>query len=86
MLNTVTAGLALDQARGLPRRQRHPCARPSDLVPARRQRHRRGNLATIYQYPVNMPIMRGFEQQVAGAVRAGETVNYTVPPIYRGPS
>ena len=28
--------------------------------------------------------MRGFEQQVAGAVRAGETVSYTVTPIYRG--
>ena len=42
------------------------------------------NLATIYQNPVNTPIMRGFEQQVANAVRAGETVNYTVQPIYRG--
>ena len=42
------------------------------------------NLATIYQNPVNTPIMRGFEQQVANAVRAGETVNYTVTPIYRG--
>ena len=42
------------------------------------------NLATIYQNPVNTPIMRGFEQQVAGAVRAGETVQYTVQPIYRG--
>jgi hypothetical protein len=42
------------------------------------------NLATIYQNPVNTPIMRGFEQQVAGAVRAGETVKYTVTPIYRG--
>ena len=29
------------------------------------------NLATIYQNPVNTPIMRGFEQQVANAVRAG---------------
>jgi hypothetical protein len=28
--------------------------------------------------------MRGFEQQVANAVRAGETVRYTVTPIYRG--
>jgi hypothetical protein len=42
------------------------------------------NLATIYQNPVNTPIMRGFEQQVANAVRAGETVKYTVTPIYRG--
>jgi hypothetical protein len=42
------------------------------------------NLATIYQNPVNTPIMRGFEQQVANAVRAGETVRYTVTPIYRG--
>ena len=42
------------------------------------------NLATIYQNPVNTPIMRGFESQVANAVRAGETVRYTVTPIYRG--
>ena len=28
--------------------------------------------------------MRGFEQQVANAVRAGQTVRYEVIPIYRG--
>ena len=28
--------------------------------------------------------MRGFEQQVANAVRAGQTVKYEVVPIYRG--
>ncbi len=28
--------------------------------------------------------MSGFESRVAAAVRAGETVRYTVTPIYRG--
>jgi hypothetical protein len=42
------------------------------------------NLTTLYQNPVNTPVMRGFEQQVANAVRAGETVRYEVVPIYRG--
>ena len=42
------------------------------------------NLATLYQNPVNSPVMRGFEQQVANAVRGGQTVRYEVVPIYRG--
>jgi hypothetical protein len=42
------------------------------------------NLATLYQNPVNTPVMRGFEQQVANAVRGGQTVRYEVVPIYRG--
>jgi hypothetical protein len=42
------------------------------------------NLTTLYQNPVNTPVMRGFEQQVANAVRAGQTVRYEVVPIYRG--
>jgi hypothetical protein len=42
------------------------------------------NLTTLYQNPVNSPVMRGFEQQVANAVRGGQTVRYEVVPIYRG--
>ena len=42
------------------------------------------NLTTLYQNPVNTPVMRGFEQQVANAVRSGQTVRYEVVPIYRG--
>jgi hypothetical protein len=42
------------------------------------------NLVTLYQNPVNTPIMSGFERAVANAVRAGETVRYEVVPIYRG--
>jgi hypothetical protein len=42
------------------------------------------NLTTLYQNPVNTPVMRGFEQQVANAVRGGQTVRYEVTPIYRG--
>jgi hypothetical protein len=42
------------------------------------------NLVTLYQNPVNSPIMRGFENQVRAAVEAGEKVRYTVTPVYRG--
>jgi hypothetical protein len=42
------------------------------------------NLVTLYQNPVNSPIMRGFENQVRAAVEAGERIRYTVTPIYRG--
>ena len=42
------------------------------------------NLTTLYQNPVNTPVMRGFEQQVANAVRSGQVVRYEVVPIYRG--
>ena len=42
------------------------------------------NLTTLYQNPVNTPVMRGFEQQVANAVRGGQTVRYEAIPIYRG--
>jgi hypothetical protein len=42
------------------------------------------NLVTLYQNPVNSPIMRDFEREVYDAVRAGQTVRYTVQPIYRG--
>jgi hypothetical protein len=42
------------------------------------------NLVTLYQNPVNSPIMRDFEQEVYNAVDAGQTVKYSVQPIYRG--
>jgi hypothetical protein len=42
------------------------------------------NLVTLVQDPVNTPIMRGFESQVYDAVAKGETVNYTVTPVYDG--
>jgi DNA/RNA non-specific endonuclease/Bacterial TSP3 repeat len=42
------------------------------------------NLVTLYQNPVNSPIMRDFEQQIYNAVESGQTVKYTVEPIYRG--
>ena len=38
----------------------------------------------IYQNPVNTPIMSGFERQIAQAAEAGQTVQYTVTPIYEG--
>jgi hypothetical protein len=42
------------------------------------------NLVTIIHNPVNTPIMRGFEKQIANAVKTGETVWYSVTPIYQG--
>jgi DNA/RNA non-specific endonuclease/Bacterial TSP3 repeat len=42
------------------------------------------NLTTLYQTPVNSPVMRDFEQSVANAVRGGQSVRYEVVPIYRG--
>lgn len=42
------------------------------------------NLVTLYQNPANSPVMRGFEQQVANAVRGGQVVRYEAVPIYRG--
>jgi hypothetical protein len=42
------------------------------------------NLVTLYHIPVNTPIMRGYENRVRKAVEAGEAVEYSVIPIYRG--
>lgn len=42
------------------------------------------NLVTLHQNPVNTPVMSSFERQVRKAVEAGETVNYSVTPIYKG--
>jgi hypothetical protein len=42
------------------------------------------NLVTLYQNPVNSPIMRDLEQEIYNAVESGQTVRYTVEPIYRG--
>ena len=40
------------------------------------------NLVTIYQNPVNHPVMSSVEATVRKAVENGETVNYKVTPIY----
>ena len=77
-------GLALDQARRLSRRQRQPGPRAPDLAPARRQRHRRPQPRDDLPEPRQHADHARLEQQVANAVRAGETVQYTVQPIYRG--
>ena len=42
------------------------------------------NLVTLQQNPATSPIMRGFENQVRAAVEGGQTVNYSVTPIYNG--
>jgi hypothetical protein len=42
------------------------------------------NLVTLYHIPVNTPIMRGYERLVRIAVEAGEAVEYSIIPIYRG--
>jgi len=42
------------------------------------------NLVTLQQNPANTPVMRGFENQTAAAVRSGQTVNYSSVPIYQG--
>jgi hypothetical protein len=42
------------------------------------------NLVTLTQNPANNPVMLEFENSVRAAVENGETVNYTVTPIYVG--
>ena len=42
------------------------------------------NLVTLYQDPVNTPVMRGFENAVRAAVESGQTVRYQVIPVYQG--
>jgi len=44
------------------------------------------NLVAMYQTRANTPVMRDYETAVAEAVRAGETVRYTVRPRYPGPA
>ncbi|HEV8562247.1 MAG TPA: SpvB/TcaC N-terminal domain-containing protein [Actinophytocola sp.] len=41
------------------------------------------NVVTLFEQ-ANSPVMRGFEAQVAAAVRGGQTVTYSVTPIYEG--
>lgn len=43
-----------------------------------------GNLVTIYQNPVNHPIMSSIEANVRKAVEGGQVVKYKVTPIYEG--
>ena len=41
------------------------------------------NLVALWQYPVNDPIMSGYETMVANAIRkGGETMRYDVTPVY----
>jgi DNA/RNA non-specific endonuclease len=40
------------------------------------------NLVALYQTRANSPVMRNYETAVAEAVQAGETVRYTVRPVY----
>lgn len=42
------------------------------------------NLVTLFQNPVNSPVMRDLENSVRKAVENGEIVKYTVTPIYNG--
>ena len=42
------------------------------------------NLVTIYQNPVNHPVMSSVEANVRRAVEGGQIVNYKVTPIYEG--
>ncbi|MGM2820302.1 DNA/RNA non-specific endonuclease [Bacillus cereus group sp. Bce001] len=42
------------------------------------------NLVTLYQTPVNSPVMRDFESSVRAAVEKGEVVRYQSIPIYEG--
>jgi RHS repeat-associated protein len=42
------------------------------------------NLVTLFQNPANTPVMRDFENQVAAAVRGGQTVDYWAIPVYQG--
>ena len=43
-----------------------------------------GNLTTLFQNPVNHPVMSSVEGSVRKAVEAGEVVQYSVKPIYEG--
>lgn len=42
------------------------------------------NLVTLFQNPVNSPVMRDFESSVRAAVENGEVVRYKSIPIYEG--
>lgn len=42
------------------------------------------NLMTIFQNPVNHPVMSSIEANVRKAVEGGQFVNYKVTPIYNG--
>lgn len=42
------------------------------------------NLTTLFQNPVNHPVMSSVEGSVRKAVEAGEVVQYSVKPIYEG--
>ena len=77
-------GLALDQARRLPRRQRQPRARAPDLAPAGRQRQGRAQPRDDLSEPRQHADHARLRAAGGQRRRAGETVKYTVTPIYRG--
>jgi hypothetical protein len=42
------------------------------------------NLVTLFQNPVNSPVMRDYETMIRKAVENGQVVDYSVIPIYEG--
>jgi hypothetical protein len=42
------------------------------------------NIVTLFQTPVNTPVMSGYEALVRKAVESGEIVTYSVTPVYSG--
>lgn len=42
------------------------------------------NLVTLYQTPVNTPVMRDYESSVRAAVESGQVVRYQAIPVYEG--
>jgi hypothetical protein len=42
------------------------------------------NLVTLYQNPVNTPVMRDFETSVRKTVEDGQIIDYSATPIYKG--
>jgi DNA/RNA non-specific endonuclease len=44
------------------------------------------NLVTLFQNDANHPNMSGVEAKVRAAIEGGQTVEYTVTPIYEGTS
>lgn len=43
------------------------------------------NLVALYQTRANSPVMRDYENEIAAAVEAGETIRYQVQPLYERP-
>ncbi len=43
------------------------------------------NLVALYQTRANSPVMRDYENAIAAAVEAGETIRYEILPVYTAP-